>query len=144
MERIAHQCDIYQAGTLSGNPIAMAAGIATLRILKQKKYVYRELERKSKALFEGIFEVATEKGISIRVNRIGSMGSLFFTEEEVIDFDSAKRSNKEQFKRFYKGMLSRGVYLAPSPFEAIFISLAHTDEVIEYTIDAIRHAFEKL
>jgi len=143
MSRVAPEGDIYQAGTLSGNPIAMAAGIATLKILSQGN-VYEELERKSKMLFDGILDKANKKGVSIKINRIGSMGSIFFTDEDVVDFGSAKRSNKEKFKKFYKAMLSKGVYLAPSPFEAIFLSLAHTDEAIQYTIDASEYAFENL
>ena len=143
MSRVAPEGDIYQAGTLSGNPIAMAAGIATLKILSQGN-VYEELERKSKMLFDGILDKANKKGVSIKINRIDSMGSIFFTDEDVVDFGSAKRSNKEKFKKFYKAMLSKGVYLAPSPFEAIFLSLAHTDEAIQYTIDASEYAFENL
>ena len=143
MRHISPEGDIYQAGTLSGNPIAMAAGIATLSILRNER-IYYEMERKSKKLFEGIRKKAEEKGINIRINRMGSMGSIFFTEEDVFDFKSVMRSDKERFKKFYKEMLSQGVYLAPSPFEAIFISYAHTDEAIEYTIDAAEKAFKNL
>jgi len=143
MSHISPEGEIYQAGTLSGNPIAMAAGIATLNILRDER-IYDELEKKSKNLFEGIKEKAEEKGVSIRINRIGSMGSIFFTEHDVYDFDTVMRSDKEKFKRFYREMLSKGVYLAPSPFEAIFVSYAHTDEAIEYTIDAAEKAFENL
>ncbi len=143
MKEIAPEGEIYQAGTLSGNPLAMAAGIATLRIL-QRGGIYEELEKKGKLLFDGILEKAEKKGVSVKINRIGSMGSIFFTDKDVIDFESVNKSNKEQFKIFYRSMLSKGIYLAPSPFEATFVSLAHTDEVIQYTIDASEDAFEML
>ncbi len=143
MKEIAPEGEIYQAGTLSGNPLAMAAGIATLRIL-QRGGIYEELEKKGKLLFDGILEKAEKKGVSVKINRIGSMGSIFFTDKDVIDFESVNKSNKEQFKIFYRSMLSKGIYLAPSPFEATFVSLAHTDEAIQYTIDASEDAFEML
>ncbi len=143
MKEIAPDGEIYQAGTLSGNPLAMAAGIATLRIL-QRGGIYEELEKKGKLLFDGILEKAEKKGVSVKINRIGSMGSIFFTDKDVIDFESVNKSNKEQFKIFYRSMLSKGIYLAPSPFEATFVSLAHTDEAIQYTIDASEDAFEML
>ncbi len=143
MRHISPEGDVYQAGTLSGNPVAMAAGIATLRVLKDKS-VYQELERKGKILFDGIKEKAKEKGIAVTVNWIGSMGSVFFTDQKVTDFNSVKKSDTDKFKKFYKEMLSNGIYLAPSPFEAIFVSYAHTDEALEYTVEAAAHAFEML
>ncbi len=143
MQAIAPEGEIYQAGTLSGNPIAMAAGIATLNILKDR-YIYKNLEEKSKIFFEGIREISKEIGVSIKVNRIGSMGSIFFTDKEVIDFESAKMTDVNKFKKFYRAMLSKGIYIAPSPFEAIFISLAHTNDVIDYTLNVIRDVFKDL
>ncbi len=143
MRHISPEGDVYQAGTLSGNPVAMAAGVATLRVLKDKS-VYQELERKGKILFDGIKEKAKEKGIAVTVNWIGSMGSVFFTDQKVTDFNSVKKSDTDKFKKFYKEMLSNGIYLAPSPFEAIFVSYAHTDEALEYTVEAAAHAFEML
>ncbi len=143
MQRISPEGDVYQAGTLSGNPVAMMAGIATLSVLKDAS-VYQELDRKSRLLFEGIEKRAKERGIPVKVNRVGSMGSIFFTDQDVTDFDSVKRSDREKFKKFYKEMLSSGIYIAPSPFEAIFVSLAHTDEVLEYTVEAADNAFKVL
>lgn len=143
MRKIAPDGDVYQAGTLSGNPIAMTAGIATLKILK-KGDIYEDLERKSSLLFDGIFKKAKKKGVPVHINRLGSMGSVFFTKQDVTDFESANKSDKNQFKKFYKAMLFKGIYLAPSPFEATFISASHTDEVINYTIDTSEHAFEML
>ena len=143
MKHISPEGSVYQAGTLSGNPVAMMAGIATLRVLKDRS-VYQELERKGRLLFEGIERKAKEKGISVTVNRIGSMGSVFFTDQKVIDFESVKKSDADKFKRFYKEMLLSGIYLAPSPFEAIFVSYAHTDEALEYTVEAAGRAFELL
>ena len=143
MEHIAPEGNIYQAGTLSGNPIAMAAGITTLRILKRDN-IYEELERKGAIFFDGLLEKAQKKGVAVKVNRIGSMGSIFFTDEDVIDFESVNRCDRERFKRFFKAILAKGIYIAPSPFEAIFISTAHTDDIIQHTIDVSEHAFEML
>ncbi|MBN2124694.1 MAG: aminotransferase class III-fold pyridoxal phosphate-dependent enzyme, partial [Deltaproteobacteria bacterium] len=133
MEGMAPEGDIYQAGTLSGNPLAMAAGLATLAELRNKK-VYAELEEKGNTLFTGIQEAARAAGIPATVNRIGSMGSLFFTDRPVTDFASAKASSGDRFKAFYAHMNGQGVYLAPSPFEAWFVSLAHGAEQIRETI----------
>ncbi|MBN1625537.1 MAG: glutamate-1-semialdehyde 2,1-aminomutase [Deltaproteobacteria bacterium] len=133
MERMAPQGDIYQAGTLSGNPLAMAAGLATLAILK-KGDVYRKLEEKGRALFSGLGNAARSAGLNVVVNHIGSMGSIFFTANPVEDFASAKESDVEMFKRYYRTMLEKGIYLAPSPFEASFVSIAHNEEIIQKSI----------
>lgn len=133
MGRMAPEGDIYQAGTLSGNPLAMAAGIATLKILRDRK-LYDELERKGARLFAGLEQAAGEAGVPVTVNRVGSMGTMFFTPGPVTDFATAKRSDQVLFGRFFRGMLARGVYLAPSPFETTFVSTAHGDEVIDETI----------
>ena len=130
---MAPEGDIYQAGTLSGNPLAMAAGIATLKILRDRK-LYDELERKGARLFAGLEQAAGEAGVPVTVNRVGSMGTMFFTPGPVTDFATAKRSDQVLFGRFFRGMLARGVYLAPSPFETTFVSTAHGDEVIDETI----------
>lgn len=143
MERVAPQGDIYQAGTLSGNPIAMAAGLATLRILK-KEGIYGMLKEKGAMLFNGIREAACSEGIDVQVNSSGSMGSLFFTSEPVRDFDSASKSDMGLFKKFYRIMLGKRIYLAPSAFEAAFISLQHTDELLDKTIGSAREAFREL
>jgi glutamate-1-semialdehyde 2,1-aminomutase len=143
MLNIAPAGDIYQAGTLSGNPLAMAAGIATLKVLKQKG-TYELLEKKGAALFSGLKKAAAGAGIPVTINRVGSMGSVFFTAAPVIDFASALVSNKEQFKQYFLSMLKQGVYLAPSPFEAGFVSLAHDDQTIQKTITAAATAFASL
>jgi glutamate-1-semialdehyde 2,1-aminomutase len=143
MSRVAPEGDVYQAGTLSGNPLAMAAGLATLKILGQR-HIYPELEKKSDILFSGLAAAAEACGVEVIVNRVGSMGSLFFSAGPVTDFVSAKASNPNIFARYYKSMLGQGIYLAPSPFEASFLSTAHSVEIINKTIDCARVAFESL
>ena len=141
MARIAPDGDVYQAGTLSGNPLAMAAGLATLNILKREN-PYDELNRKCETLFLGLEKAAKKAGIPVTVNRMGSMGCLFFTPEAVTDFATAQTGNQDVFRQYYQEMLDRGVYLAPSPFETTFLSLAHTGEMIAETIDRAEKAFE--
>ena len=143
MLKMAPTGDVYQAGTLSGNPLAMAAGLATLNKLRQKD-VYSELEKKGDMLFSGLEEAARLNHIDIRVNRVGSMGSFFFTSGPVTDFASAKESNAELFKKYYAGMLNRGIYLAPSPFEAAFLSTAHGEKDIQRTIDCAASTFRSI
>ena len=143
MERMAPEGDVYQAGTLSGNPIAMAAGLATLNILRQGT-VYRELEAKGEMLFSGLAKAARSAGIDVVVNRVGSIGSLFFNGKPVKDFMSVKASNGETFIGFYKRMLEKGIYLAPSPFEAWFVSTAHDEDDILKTIDCAEEFFRSL
>jgi glutamate-1-semialdehyde 2,1-aminomutase len=143
MSRMAPVGDVYQAGTLSGNPLAMAAGLATLNLLKQEG-IYRELEDKGRTLFSGLEEVAKAAGVEITINRIGSMGSFFFTPDPVIDFASAKASAGELFKKYYAAMLEQGVYLAPSPFEASFLSTAHGEKEIQKTIACAEKAFKSI
>jgi glutamate-1-semialdehyde 2,1-aminomutase len=143
MERLAPEGDIYQAGTLSGNPLAMTAGLATLRILGEP-HVYSTLEQRSEMLFSGLKSSAEAADIPVVVNRVGSMGSLFFSDSPVTDFIAAKKSDGDMFKRYYTRMLEQGIYLAPSPFEATFLSLAHTDEIIEKTLDFAAKAFRSL
>jgi glutamate-1-semialdehyde 2,1-aminomutase len=141
MEHIAPAGPVYQAGTLSGNPLAMTAGLATLRQLRDPD-VYRRLEATSAKLVAGLSAVAENAGVTVQTNRVGSMWTSFFTDQPVTNWDSANRSNREVFGKFFHGMLANGVYLAPSQFEAGFIGLAHTDELIERTIAAAAHAFE--
>jgi glutamate-1-semialdehyde 2,1-aminomutase len=140
MERMAPDGDIYQAGTLSGNPLAMAAGLATLRILSQRG-IYDQLEEKGKMLFSGLESAARKADVDVTVNRVGSMGSLFFSPEPVRDFSTAKQGNIHLFPAYYKRMRDQGIYLAPSPFEASFLSAAHTEEVIRKTIACAEGAF---
>lgn len=141
MEKIAPAGPIYQAGTLSGNPLAMTAGITTLREL-MKPGVYDELEKKSAKLAAGLAEAAGKAGAKITFNRVGSMVCTFFTTEKVRDYNSACTSDTVKFGIFFKNMLDRGIYLAPSQFEAAFVSLAHSDEDIQKTVDAAYEAFK--
>lgn len=143
MSRMAPEGDIYQAGTLSGNPLAMTAGLATLKVLRREG-TYRTLEEKGKMLFNGLEEAARDAGVKVVVNRIGSMGSLFFTGDPVKDFASAKSSDGEVFKRYYLQMLNQGIYLAPSPFEASFVSTAHDGESISKTIEMAAKSFKSV
>lgn len=140
MSMVAPEGPVYQAGTLSGNPLAMTAGIATLKILS-KKSTYKELEKKASILEEGMRDVAKKAGVNTKFYRAGTMFCTYFTEKEVIDYAAAKTSDTERFARFFRGMLDRGIYIAPSQFEAGFISLAHTEKDIEKTI---RSAYETL
>src|SRR5688500_16746497 len=143
MNMVAPAGPVYQAGTLSGNPLAMTAGLATLRRLRDGA-VYEGLERAGRALCEGVGEAAREAGFSTVTNRVGSMFTMFFTDEPVTDWTTAARADRERFGKFFHAMLAEGVYLAPSQFEAGFISTAHTDELLERTVEAARGAFRKL
>jgi len=139
MDHVAPAGPVYQAGTLSGNPLAVAAGLATLRRL-QKENPYVRLESLGARLERGLTDAAAKAGVPARVNRVGSMFTLFFTDREVFDFESAKTCNTEQFIRYFHGMLDQGVYIPPSQFEAAFISAAHTEADIDRTIEAAAKA----
>jgi glutamate-1-semialdehyde 2,1-aminomutase len=143
MERMAPVGDIYQAGTLSGNPLAMAAGLATLKVLKNRE-VYHNLEEKGRALFSGLEIAARIAGQSITVNRIGSMGSIFFTKGPVKDYGSAKKADTEKYAKFYRAMLQKGIYLAPSAFETAFVSTAHDKDSIQKTIECAAESMKGL
>jgi glutamate-1-semialdehyde 2,1-aminomutase len=143
MQQVSPVGPVYQAGTLSGNPLAMAAGIATLDMLADPS-AYRALEEAGARLEAGLAEAAREAGVAARVQRVGSMLSLFFTAEPVTDYASAARCDTHAFGRFFSGMLHRGVYLPPSQFEAWFISLAHGPEDIDRTVEAARGALAAL
>ncbi|MDH5542421.1 MAG: glutamate-1-semialdehyde 2,1-aminomutase [Nitrospinota bacterium] len=143
MEKIAPAGPIYQAGTLSGNPLAMAAGIATLNILRIPG-TYSMLETKAARLAKGLEKAASEAGVKVKQNRVGSMFSMFFTESDVFDYESAKTSDTAKYAKYFAGMLKEGVYLAPSQFEAGFISLAHTDEDISDTVSAAERVLKTL
>ncbi|MEM8504249.1 MAG: glutamate-1-semialdehyde 2,1-aminomutase [Cyanobacteria bacterium P01_D01_bin.1] len=143
MEMIAPAGPVYQAGTLSGNPLAMTAGIKTLEILRRPD-TYEKLERTTKKLSEGLLEAAREAGHEVTGGSISAMFGMFFTGSDVHNYDDAKQSDLEKFSRFHRGMLEEGIYLAPSQFEAGFTSLAHTDEDIEQTIAAARRVFAAL
>jgi glutamate-1-semialdehyde 2,1-aminomutase len=143
MECVAPVGPVYQAGTLSGNPLAVSAGIATLEILREPGF-YDELERKSAMLERGLKEEAARTGLAVQGNRVGSMMTLFFTSEPVCDYASAKRSDTEVYAAFFREMLERGVYLAPSQFEAVFLSAAHTREDIAATVERAAEALTSI
>ncbi|MBE9117526.1 glutamate-1-semialdehyde 2,1-aminomutase [Lusitaniella coriacea LEGE 07157] len=143
MSMVAPAGPMYQAGTLSGNPLAMTAGIKTLELL-QKSGTYEQLDRITKKLAEGMVQVAKETGHAACGGQLSAMFGLFFTEGPVRSYDDAKKSDSAKFARFHRGMLERGVYLAPSQFEAGFTSLAHTDEDIDKTLAAAREVMKSL
>jgi glutamate-1-semialdehyde 2,1-aminomutase len=137
---IAPAGPVYQAGTLSGNPLAVSAGIATLKLLKKHK-VYEVLEARSAALADGLANAAKTAGVPVQINRAGSILTVFFTATPVRDYATAKTADTVRFGRFFSGMLDAGVYLPPSQFEAWFVSMAHTRREIDRTLKAARAAF---
>lgn len=143
MSQIAPEGPIYQAGTLSGNPLAVAAGIACLEALAQPG-TYEKLETISKTLCDGISAEAKAAGVPLTLNRVGSMWTAFFTEEEVFDYATAKTSDTQRFGKFFHALLDDGVYLPPSQFEAAFVSLAHGDREIDHTLSAVKKALKQL
>ena len=143
MDQIAPAGPVYQAGTLSGNPLAMRAGLKTLEILRRPGS-YERLEQLTARLAEGIKQRAAGTGIPVTINRVGSMFTVFFTGETVTDYATAKTSDVARFGKFFRGLLGRSVYFPPSQFEAAFMSLAHTEEDITRTIEAAGQAFENL
>jgi len=143
MDLIAPSGPVYQAGTLSGNPLAVAAGLATLKQLKARG-TYKKLETNAKALAKGLGDAAKKAGVPVTQNRIGSLLTTFFTPSTVVDWNTAKQSDTKRYGRFFHAMLDQGVYLAPSQFEAAFLSTAHSAQDIEKTIKAAHAAFKKL
>ena len=143
MMRMAPVGDVYQAGTLSGNPLAMSAGLATLELLEEDGF-YESLEKKSKYLAKGLSEAAKSAGVEVALNRIGSIGCGFFTSGPVVDFASALRSDTQAYALFFQEMLKRGIYLAPSQFEAFFISAAHEKEDLDQTVEAATEALQQV
>lgn len=144
MEMVSPAGNVYQAGTLSGNPLAMAGGLATLEIMKEPGS-YEALERRGAMLAEGLIDAAAKAGVPVALNRVGSMLTPFFVREQgrsVNNFADATSGDTAAYAVFFHAMLDAGVYLAPSQYEAMFLSVAHTDKVIEETIDAAEHAFE--
>jgi glutamate-1-semialdehyde 2,1-aminomutase len=143
MEQVAPAGPVYQAGTLSGNPLAMTAGLATLRRLRDRA-VYGRLEEAGRRLIGGLTEAAREAGVETVTNRVGSMFTTFFTAEPVYDWPTAARADRAAYGRFFHSMLGEGVYLAPSQFEAAFLGVAHTDEILDRTVEAARKSFRAL
>ena len=141
MSMIAPSGPVYQAGTLSGNPLAMAAGIKTLELLKQEG-TYEKLDSTTSRLIEGIIQSAENNGISINGGSVSAMFGFFLCDGPVRNFEEAKTNNAELFGKLHWEMLKRGIYLAPSPYEAGFTSLAHGEEEIDKTIDAFDQSFK--
>lgn len=142
MERVAPVGDIYQAGTLSGNPLAMTAGLETLKAMT--KEAYEQLNTKVDQLVQGYKEAAEKHGIGLQINRVGSMVGVFFNSEPVINYETASSSDTDLFAQYYRSMAEQGIFLPPSQFEGLFVSAAHTDEDIRQTIEAVNHAFQNL
>ena len=143
MEVVSPVGQVYQAGTLSGNPVAMAAGLAQLHYLNEHPEVYTHLNALGEKLYGGMEKMCEELQLPYQVNHVGSLGSLFFTDQPVVDYTSAKTSDTKKFAEYFRYMLENGVYIASSQFEAMFISDAHTDEEIQYTLDTMHNYFEK-
>lgn len=143
MEKVSPSGPVYQAGTLSGNPIAMIAGLETIRILKREN-PYGYLEMLGNKLEDGLRRILSEKGIPHSINRFGSMMTVFFTDEKVKDLSSAKKSNTSLFARFFNAMLEEGVYLPPSQFEAMFLSTAHTEEDVDRILESAERAISRI
>jgi len=143
MSQVAPLGEVYQAGTLSGNPLAVTAGLTTLKILS-KPGVYDELEERSNYLFNEMSRLAEKHNVVSTTNRVGSMGCLFFTERTVVDFESAQTADTQKFAHMFCAMLERGIYLAPSQFEAAFVSLAHDQEDIDKTLAAADEVFKQI
>jgi glutamate-1-semialdehyde 2,1-aminomutase len=141
MEMIAPLGPVYQAGTLSGNPLAMAAGLATLGELKNHPELYRQLEQRTAALAQGVVDSAVKKGIALCAQRVGSMLTWFFQSGPVDDWDAVSKSDTQAFASFHRGMLEHGVYLPPSQYEAMFVSAAHSEEDIQKTIVCAEQVF---
>lgn len=143
MSHVAPEGPVYQAGTLSGNPLAMAAGIATLQKIKEPGF-YKRLDHQSERLLNGLKNAARKAGIAVSGARVGSMLGLYFTDQKVFNFNDAKTSDLNLFSSYYKKMLEKGVYLAPSQFEALFVSSAHDDDAIDMTLDAAEKTMKEL
>ena len=144
MQELAPEGPVYQAGTLSGNPLAMIAGLTTLNLLKEDKNLFTRLDNKAKQLHEGMEVLLLEKGIPHQINRFGSMLSLHFTEEKVYDFKTAAKGDNEHFNAYFHGMLQGGVYLPPSAFESYFLNDALSEEDIAFTLSAFQNYLNKV
>lgn len=143
MEIVSPVGAVYQAGTLSGNPVAMAAGIAQITMLKEQPEFYEKLNWKSHAFFEAIREIIKEAGKPYQMNHVGSIGSVFFTETPVMDYASAKTSDTAEYANYFRYMLGKGIHLAPAQFEAMFVSAAHTQEDLAYALTCIRQYMQQ-
>jgi glutamate-1-semialdehyde 2,1-aminomutase len=144
MEKLAPTGDIYQAGTLSGNPLAMSAGLATLQILKSKASAMHDLDKKTEHLCRAAEELFAKKGIAICINQFHSMFTIFVQEGPVYDLTSAQKSDTNLFARFFHGMIKNGVWLAPSQYEANFVCFAHTDAEIDFALNSLANTLKEL
>jgi glutamate-1-semialdehyde 2,1-aminomutase len=144
MKELSPDGNVYQAGTLSGNPLAMSAGIATLQELKNNNKIYNSLEDKTSYLEKGINEILNNTNLDFRVNRLGSMISLHFCSTDVVDFNSASKGNNKKFKNYFHGMLREGIYLPPSPFESYFLNDALSYSDIDFTLNALKKVSKTL
>ena len=144
MNKLSPEGSVYQAGTLSGNPLAMSAGLATLSELKLNDGIYQSLDDKSSYLEKGMYEVLGKTTLDFKINRLGSMISLHFCSEDVTDFKSSQKGNNEKFKKYFHGMLREGIYLPPSAFESYFLNDALTYNDIDFTLDALRNVSKTL
>jgi glutamate-1-semialdehyde 2,1-aminomutase len=143
MENVAPVGGVYQAGTLSGNPLAVTAGLETLKLLEEEG-VYESLNEKTRFLCEEISRAAADHGIPVWCSHVGAMFTVFFASSPVEDYDMAGRWDGDAFVRYFRSMLNQGIYLPPSQFEAVFVSLAHSQEDLERTAASARTAFRKM
>jgi len=143
MKLVAPSGPMYQAGTLSGNPLAMAAGLTMLHILHANKMIYKILEQRAAQLEEGIRDNLNKLGLGYTFNRVGSMWTLFFTSKSIIDYETARTSDTAKFSSYFNAILEQGIYLPPSQFESAFISTAHSEKIIEKTIKANYRALQR-
>lgn len=144
MDMVAPNGSVYQAGTLSGNPIAMTAGLTQLKILKENEDIYSNINDMSKYLFENIKDIIKRNNVDCNVNYIGSLGSVFFNKERVYDYVSAKKSDTKKYATYFKNMLDKGIYIAPGQFEAMFISSEHSKDIIDKTLNIIEDSIKKI
>jgi glutamate-1-semialdehyde 2,1-aminomutase len=135
---------VYQAGTLSGNPLAMAAGLAMLTYLQQNPDIYSKIDAQTTSIVSGIRTQATEAGLNYTVNQVGSMFTLFFTDQPVYNFDSAKTADTGRFASYFQAMLQQGIYFPPSQYEAAFVSAAIDDQIVDRVLSASRKALESI
>ena len=144
MKELSPEGSVYQAGTLSGNPLAMSAGLATLSELKKDSNIYKSLDKKTTYLEQGMRQILNQSSIDYRINKLGSMLSLHFTSVDVIDFETAQKGNNDKFKKYFHGMLSEGIYLPPSAFESYFLNDALSYDDIDFTLNALEKVMKSI
>ena len=144
MKELSPEGSVYQAGTLSGNPLAMSAGLATLSELKKDSNIYKSLDKKTTYLEQGMRQILNQSSIDYRINKLGSMLSLHFTSVDVIDFETAQKGNNYKFKKYFHGMLSEGIYLPPSAFESYFLNDALSYDDIDFTLNALKKVVKSI